>query len=83
MSVSLQWITPDAERVIVDCARVSSNPDAAKRPDANLLCYLMRHKHWSPFDMTGRLSMVKRSHRPDPCAAVIDAIRAYRDEVRA
>ncbi len=41
-----------------------------------------RAAHLRP-DMTGRLSMVKRSHRPDPCAAVIDTIRACRDEVRA
>lgn len=51
MTVALHWITPDAERVIVDCARVSSNPDAAKRPDSDLLRYLIRNAHWSPLEM--------------------------------
>lgn len=51
MQVKLKWITPDAQDMIVDCARVSSNPDAAKRPDADLIAYLVRNKHWSPFEM--------------------------------
>lgn len=51
MSAALKWITPDAQAVIVDCARVSSNPDAAKRPDADLLRYLIRNRHWSPLEM--------------------------------
>lgn len=47
----LKWITPNAEAMIVDCARVSSDPDAAKRPDTDLLRYLIRHRHWSPLEM--------------------------------
>lgn len=49
---SLVWITPDAEKHIVYCARVS-NPQSqqlGKNPE-RLLSYLVTHKHWSPFEM--------------------------------
>jgi thymidylate synthase (FAD) len=49
---SLVWITPDAEKHIVYCARVS-NPKSqqeGKNPE-RLLNYLIKHKHWSPFEM--------------------------------
>jgi thymidylate synthase (FAD) len=49
MTVSLVHCTPDAEALIIKMARVSSsNPD---NPDAGLLGYLIKHKHWSPFEM--------------------------------
>lgn len=51
MTVTLKWITPDAQTMIVDCARVSSDPEAAKQPDKRLMGYLVRHKHWSPLEM--------------------------------
>lgn len=50
--VFLEWITPDAEDLIVRQARVS-NPKGqaeAKNPE-RLLRYLIKHKHWSPFEM--------------------------------
>lgn len=50
MNVTLRWITPDAERQIVDIARVSSDPAKAKAPDADLIRYLLRNKHVSPFE---------------------------------
>ena len=45
-SAELDWVTPDAERVIARHARVSSdNPD---NPDiTKLLMHCMRHGHWS------------------------------------
>lgn len=49
---SLVWITPEAESHIVYCARVS-NPQSqqlGKNPE-RLLSYLVKHKHWSPFEM--------------------------------
>lgn len=52
MSVTIHWITPDAQAVIVEAARVSSDPNASKRPDADLLRYLIRNKHFSPFEMS-------------------------------
>jgi len=48
----LVWITPNAEQTIEHCARVS-NPKAQDKVDTTgkLLCYLVKHKHWSPFEM--------------------------------
>lgn len=50
-SATLKWITPNAEAEIVDEARVSSDPDIASGPDDRLLRYLIKRKHWSPFEM--------------------------------
>ena len=51
-SVKLVWITPAAEHQIEYCARVS-NPKNQQTLDTTgkLLRYLVRHKHWSPFEM--------------------------------
>ena len=47
----LVWITPDSEKLIGKIARVS-NPANEDNPDVvGLLKYLIRHKHWSPFEM--------------------------------
>ena len=47
----LIWITPDAEQLIGKIARVS-NPKNENNPDVEgLLKYLIKHKHWSPFEM--------------------------------
>lgn len=50
MQVKLVHITPEAEKHIAYCARVSStnqnNPEYAK-----LLSYCIKHKHWSVFEM--------------------------------
>ena len=44
-------ITPDAEKTIVYCARVS-NPRGQDNDDyVKLIRYLIKHKHWSPFEM--------------------------------
>lgn len=50
MAVKLVWVTPDAERMIADIARVSS-PKHRGRAPAPLLLALMAHGHWSPFEM--------------------------------
>jgi len=46
------WSTPDGERLIAYMARVS-NPanQAIDAPHEKLISYLMRNKHWSPFEM--------------------------------
>ena len=51
-SVSLVWVTPAAEQKIAYMARVS-NPANQDNPDtaAKLLKYLIKNKHWSPFEM--------------------------------
>lgn len=50
--VSLVHCTPEAETLIVRMARVS-NPDNADNVETapRLLRYLIRHQHWSPFEM--------------------------------
>ena len=50
-TVSLVHTTPDAEQLIAYMARVS-NPDNQDNPDSErLIKYLIKHKHWSPFEM--------------------------------
>lgn len=50
-TVKLVWATPEAEKYLAYMARVS-NPSAEKdQPFARLLKFLIRKKHWSPFDM--------------------------------
>jgi len=46
------WSTPDGERLIAYMARVS-NPtnQVIDAPHEKLIGYLMRNKHWSPFEM--------------------------------
>ena len=49
-TVSLVHTTPDAEQLIAYMARVS-NPDNQDNPDSErLIKYLIKHKHWSPFE---------------------------------
>jgi thymidylate synthase (FAD) len=52
MSVKLIWSTPNGEELVAYMARVS-NPDNQDNKDTapKLLKYLMKHKHWSPFEM--------------------------------
>lgn len=46
----LVWITPNAEQVVSDCARVS-NPANQGKDGTKLIQYLIDHKHWSPLEM--------------------------------
>lgn len=51
IDVKLVHITPDAEKHIAFCARVS-NPDNQDNEDyKGLLNYCKKHKHWSVFEM--------------------------------
>ena len=50
MKVKLLNITPDAERHIVEVARVSSSRENKKENYESLIKYLIVHKHWSPFE---------------------------------
>lgn len=50
MKVQLQAVTPNAETTIVEVARVSSSrKDKSAKPEG-LLNYLIKHKHYSPFE---------------------------------
>ena len=50
MKVSLISVTPKAEENIVYIARVSSQREDKKSKPEGLLKYLIKHKHWSPFE---------------------------------
>lgn len=51
MPCRLIWITPDAERLMGYCARVS-NPDNQENPNvAGLLRFCIKNGHWSVFEM--------------------------------
>ncbi len=52
MSVKLVWVTPDAEHLISDMARVSNPSNQGNYDTADkLVRYLIKHRHWSPFEM--------------------------------
>jgi len=51
MKVSLVHVTPEAEKHIAYCARVS-NPNNQDNPEyAKLLKFCIKHSHWSVFEM--------------------------------
>lgn len=52
MKVNLVWATPDIEEKVAYCARVS-NPENQNNHETagKLLKYLLKHKHFSPFEM--------------------------------
>lgn len=50
--VELIWATPDAEKLIVKMARVSNPANEDNwETGPGLLRYLIKHQHWSPFEM--------------------------------
>lgn len=51
MSVQLVSVTPDAEKNIAYCARVSNPNNQDNDNYAKLLKYCIDHKHWSIFEM--------------------------------
>ena len=51
MRVKKVWSTPDGERLIAYMARVSNPSATIDTPHEKLIGYLMRNKHWSPFEM--------------------------------
>ena len=50
MKVSLKTITPNAEVNIVEIARVSSQRTDKSEAPEGLINYLIKNKHWSPFE---------------------------------
>jgi thymidylate synthase (FAD) len=67
MNVDLVWVTPNAEEMIVKMARVSApsnqdNMDTAPR----LLRYLIKHKHWSPFEMANMCVEIETTRAISP-----------------
>lgn len=51
MNVKLVSVTPDAEKLISYCARVSNPTGQNNENYAKLLKYCIEHKHWSIFEM--------------------------------
>jgi thymidylate synthase (FAD) len=50
--VSLVWVTPEAETLVAKMARVSNPANQDNVTTApKLLKYLIKNKHWSPFEM--------------------------------
>lgn len=50
--VKVVWATPDAEEAVAYCARVSNPENQNVQETApRLLKYLIKYKHWSPFEM--------------------------------
>ena len=50
MNVKLMATTPQAEEHIVEVARVSSKREDKRGNPEGLLNYLIKHRHWSPFE---------------------------------
>jgi len=51
-NAKLIWITPEAEKTIAHCARVSNPANENNHATADkLLRYCIKHKHWSVFEM--------------------------------
>jgi len=60
MTVKLIWATPNGEELIAYMARVSNPDNQENRATApNLLRYLMKNKHWSPFEMVNVCMEIK------------------------
>lgn len=58
-TVDLIHVTPDAEQLIAYMARVS-NPANQDNPNSTkLIKYLIKHKHWSPFEMVNMCVQIK------------------------
>ena len=51
MNVKLQSITPDSEKLMAYCARVSNPSNQNNENYAKLLKYCIDHEHWSIFEM--------------------------------
>jgi len=51
MSATLVWATPEADRLIGYMARVSNPAGQDNANVAGLIGYMIRHRHWSPFEM--------------------------------
>lgn len=65
--VELLSVTPGAEEVISYCARVSNpNNQLNFKNSAKLISYLIKNKHWSPFEMAHMTIQIKTSRGISP-----------------
>lgn len=49
--VRFKWATPDGDRLVAHIARVSNSKATLDDPSEKLIKYLIRNRHWSPFEM--------------------------------
>ena len=65
-TAKLVWVTPDAEKLIGKLARVS-NPANEDNPNVEgLIKYLIKHKHWSPFEMASMCVEIQTTRAISP-----------------
>ena len=65
-TAKLVWVTPDAEQLIGKIARVS-NPANEDNPNVEkLIRYLIKHKHWSPFEVASMCVEIKTTRAIAP-----------------
>tara|TARA_Y100000401_G_scaffold64908_1_gene51720 strand:+ start:463 stop:1086 length:624 start_codon:yes stop_codon:yes gene_type:complete len=65
-TAKLVWVTPDAEQLIGKIARVS-NPANEDNPNVEkLIRYLIKHNHWSPFEMASMCVEIKTTRAIAP-----------------
>lgn len=70
MTVEIVWVTPNAEQLITKMARVSNpNNEDNMETAPKLLRYLIKHKHWSPFELANMC--VKISTQRDISAQIL------------
>jgi len=65
MKTKLIWVTPDAEKIVMYCARVS-NPKNQNSEDFRLIEYLVKNKHWSPLEMASACFEIETTTRIAP-----------------
>jgi len=73
-SVELVHVTPDAESLIAYMARVSNPANEHNHDYIGLIRYLIKHKHWSPFEM---VNMCLKIHTTRSIAAQILRHRSF------
>lgn len=65
MSVKLVSVSPDAEKLVAHCARVSS-PNQNKVEISGLLKYCIKNGHWSIFEMANMVIEIETSRGISP-----------------
>lgn len=63
---NLVWITPEAEKIIAYCARVSSPENQKNNNITKLLQYCINHCHWSIFEMASMCVEIKTTRSISP-----------------
>jgi len=64
MKVNTVWVTPNAEEIVLYCARVSSPNQDSK--STKLIRYLIDNKHWSPFELASMCVEINTSRAISP-----------------